>query len=119
MSEIREMPNRSGYNDLWLWFGPSYASWLTIPRVLMHEMPDEWQGKMAALLNEYEEAFPNQPDLGTRVQCTRGGRLTRTPDWMLSYRHPQRNEINKLRSAAAKTSRAPQDNATGINPLEP
>lgn len=32
-----------GENALWLWFGLSRASWLTLPRVLMHEMPDEWR----------------------------------------------------------------------------
>lgn len=92
-----------GSDDLWLWFGPSRASWLTIPRVLMHEMPDEWQGKMAALLREYQEAFPNQPDIGTRVQVTDLRRkLIPTPGWLINYRHPQRDEINKLRSEAVR-----------------
>ena len=25
------------------WFGLSYASWLTMPRVMMEAMPEEWQ----------------------------------------------------------------------------
>ena len=65
--------------DLSCWFGLSYASFCTIPRVLMEAMPDEWQEKMAILLHEYEEEFPNQPDLGTRVQITKGGKLVKTP----------------------------------------
>ena len=72
-----------GREKLWLWFELSYASFLTLPRVLMHEMPDEWQGKMADLLNEYSEAFPNQPDIGSRVQITdMSGKLIPCPEWL-------------------------------------
>ncbi len=63
----------------------------------MHEMPVEWQDKMAALLEEYDAAFPNQPELGTRVQVTQGGKLVKTPSWLLNYRHPEQDEIDKLR----------------------
>ena len=84
-------------DDLGCWFGLSYASWLTMPRVLMEAMPDEWQRKMARLLFEYDEAYPNQPDIGTRVQVTAGGKLTKTPDWLLNYRHPDRNQIDAMR----------------------
>ena len=86
-----------GYSALWLWFNLSYASWLTIPRVLMHEMPDEWQRDMAKLLNDYDAAYPNQPDWGTRVQLTRSSKLIKTPSWVINYRHPEYNEIKKLR----------------------
>lgn len=80
------------------WFNLSYASWLTLPRVLMQAMPLEWQDKMAALLNEYDEAFPNQPDIGTRVQVTQDGKLIKTPDWLIDYRRPNFEAIEKLRS---------------------
>jgi hypothetical protein len=86
-----------GREELWSWFGLSYAGWLTMPRVLMHAMPDDWQARMAALLAEYDEAFPNQPDLGTRVQVTHNGRLTKAPEWLLQYRHPDQEAINELR----------------------
>lgn len=85
-----------GNEALWLWFGLSRASWLTIPRVLMHEMPDEWQLRMAVLLNEYDEHFPNGPNLGTRVQVTKNGKLTQTPDWLINYRHPEHEYIDQL-----------------------
>ncbi|MCR4307162.1 MAG: hypothetical protein NUV80_01220 [Candidatus Berkelbacteria bacterium] len=94
------MIDRKGYDALWFWFGLSHASWLTLPRVLMHEMPDEWQGKMAELLNEYDAAFPNQPDLGTQVQVTHKGKLTRTPSWLINYRHPEYKEIERLMKQA-------------------
>lgn len=82
------------------WFGLSYASWLTLPRVLMHEMPEEWQDRMADLLDEYHEEFPNQPDLGTRVQVTTHGRLVKTPDWLVNYRHPDHAALAELRRKA-------------------
>ena len=85
-----------GYEKLWGWFGLSHASFLTLPRVLIHEMPDEWQDKMADLLNEYYENFPNQPDIGTRVQITENGKLIKTPEWLVNYRHPDKDMIKKL-----------------------
>jgi hypothetical protein len=84
--------------DLQCWFNLSYASWLTLPRVLMEAMPVAWQDRMAALLNEYDEAFPNQPDIGTRVQITdSAGHLTKTPPWLINYRRPNREKIEELR----------------------
>jgi len=38
---------------------------------LMHSMPDDWQNQMASLLEEYQDTFPNQPHIGTRVQATK------------------------------------------------
>lgn len=87
---------------LWAWFGLSYASFLTLPRVLMHEMPKEWQDKMADLLIEYEDTFPNQPDIGTQVQCTAlNGKLIKFPSWLLNYRHPDREAIKMLKNETA------------------
>lgn len=80
------------------YFELSYASWLTLPRVLMEAMPDEWQNQMAALLEQYSDAFPNQPELWTRVQVIDArGRLVPTPDWLVNYRHPDLSAIDDLR----------------------
>ena len=88
----------NGYDALWLWFGLDRASFLVLPRVLMHEMPDKWQGQMAKLLEEWNETFPNQPAIGTRVQCTTlAGKLRSWPDWVLNYRRPDRAAISELR----------------------
>lgn len=97
---MTEYIHRPGYEELWGWFGLSRASWLTLPRILMHEMPDEWQRDMARLLNEYCDAFPNQPDLGTRVSAlTPSGKLRAMPYWVGEYRHPQNaaDEIKAMR----------------------
>ena len=52
---------------------------------------------MAQLLNEYERAFPNRPEIGTRVQITDSrGKVIPTPEWIRNYRHPDREQIRKL-----------------------
>lgn len=92
-------PIRYESSDLQLWFNLSYASWLTLPRVLMEQMPVAWQDQIAALLNEYREAFPNQPAIGTRVHITDlAGKLIKTPDWLINYRHPDKAMIDSLRN---------------------
>jgi hypothetical protein len=83
--------------DLSCWFGLSYASFLVLPRVLMEAMPEKWQKKMATLLNEYDNEFPNQPDVGTRVQITQNRKLIKTPEWLINYRHPDFRAIDLLR----------------------
>lgn len=99
MSEILNAVNTPGHDRLWLWFGLSRASWITIPRVLAHQMPDEWQDKMSALLEEYDQTWTNWPDgIGTRVQLTDFGRLTRCYNWLLNYRSPSIGDINDLKS---------------------
>jgi hypothetical protein len=84
-------------SSLHLWFGLSYASFLTLPRVLMQEMSLEWQEEMAKLLKEYDEEFPNKPEIGTRVQITRNNKLIKIPDWLINYRRPDKDMIDKLK----------------------
>ena len=44
---MEKIDDKLEYNlDLSNWFGLSYASFLTLPRVLMEAMPEEWQRKM-------------------------------------------------------------------------
>jgi hypothetical protein len=86
-----------GKERLWGWFELSYASFLVIPRVLMHSMPDDWQNQMASLLEEYQDTFPNQPDIGTRVQATKNGKLTKMPEFLKNYRHPDHRAIEKIK----------------------
>jgi len=86
-----------GKERLWGWFELSYASFLVIPRVLMHSMPDDWQNQMASLLEEYQDTFPNQPDIGTRIQTTKNGKLTKMPEFLKNYRHPDHRVIEKMK----------------------
>ena len=94
---VQQVVGTPGYDALWLWFGIGRAGWLTIPRALLHEMPDEWQGKLAELLNEYEQTFPNQPDVSTQVMIRKGNRFTSEYAWLNNYRHPSREKINSMR----------------------
>ena len=89
--------NHKGYNRLWRWFSLSHASWLTLPRIMMHEMPDEWQDKMAALLEEWDETWDSNDMPTPSVSAKKDGKYTRWPDWLLNYRHPNKQEIKKLR----------------------
>ncbi len=77
------------------WFGLSYSSWLTMPRVMMEAMPEEWQQRMADLLYEYDAAFPNNPDIYSQVNILVAGK-----QWLLNYRHPDREKINECRAQA-------------------
>jgi len=86
-------------SELWDWFGSSRASFMVLPRVLMHEMSNEWQSKMAELLDEYDNTF--QTDEigidGSIVTCVKDGKMTKTPAGLVNYRHPDKSFIEKCR----------------------
>ena len=42
-------------------FGLSYANYLVLPRTLLQSMPDEWQARFVALLDEMDTAFAHVP----------------------------------------------------------
>lgn len=95
----RYAPEESGYYKLWGWFGLSYVLWITIPRVLAHEMSCEWQSKMAELLNEYDKAWNfDEIDCNIEVRLRQNNKLIKTPGWLINYRRPDYNKINKLRA---------------------
>lgn len=94
--------DRPGYDALWLWFSMSRSSYAVLPRVMMHDMPDAWQAAFARLMDEWDETWINQPDYGTRVQLTDlDGKLIGTPGWLLNYRHPDREQLDRMRAANA------------------
>lgn len=81
----------TGSDRLWRWFGLGRDAFCVLPRVYMHAMPEEWQEKMARLLEEYDDAHKHPDDApfdGCRVQVVKRGRMVETPDWLLNYRHP-------------------------------
>ncbi|HGY3930751.1 hypothetical protein [Citrobacter koseri] len=85
--------------DLHLWFGLSHAAFLVMPRVAMMQMPEEWQEKMAELLNQYDETIDTAAFgvKGCRVQAlTDEGKLMKMPDELLNYRHPQPEDVAQL-----------------------
>ena len=58
-----------GHDRLWVWFGLGRPSWLTMPRVMMHAMPDDWQERMAALLEEWDAKWDTSDLPGTKVSA--------------------------------------------------
>jgi hypothetical protein len=89
----------SGVQRLSQWFGLSYASWLTWPRVLMEDMPDDWQRRMAVLAEEFDKAYPSWiPDDGRfYVQMRKKRRWHALPSWLGNYRRPDADAIEQAK----------------------
>lgn len=85
--------------DLDLWWGLSYASFLVLPRVAMQLMPDDWQEKMAELLNQYDETI-NTSAFGVKGCTVRAlgdnGKMMKTPPEILNYRRPSKETKDAL-----------------------
>lgn len=82
------------------WFELSYASYLTVPRSLIQEMPVEWQERLRRCLEEMEETFTRWPLEGApevRLRDLRG-RFVRDP--LRDYRHPDDDAIESIRKRA-------------------
>ena len=87
-----------GYEKLWAWFGLSRASFLVLPRSFMHQMPDDWQNKMADLLNEYDETFKDVDCVDeVYVSAKKGGMFAEIPNWIKNYRHPDIKKIESMK----------------------
>lgn len=82
------------------WFSLSYASFLVLPRVLMSDMPDDWQFKMAELLREYDETYTNleNSECFFTVRSTDSiGKMVKMPDWLKNYRYPSKEDLQRVR----------------------
>lgn len=88
--------------DLQSWFGLSYASWLTMPRVLMEAMPAEWQRQITPLLWQYSEAWDTSHMAEPYVLARNGNKFTSWPEWLLNYRHPDAAQIAAVRAQQGK-----------------
>jgi len=85
-----------GRERLWTWFGLSRASWLTLPRSMMHEMPDDWQDAMAELLEQWDETWDSHEMPEPTVLARHEGKFTKWPSWLLNYRHPCKKSITQM-----------------------
>lgn len=76
-------------------FGLTYASYLVWPRVLMQQMPLNWQERFVALLDEFWAEWDFAADKEYAVQV-RGedGRFAK--DELANYRHPDHATIEAL-----------------------
>jgi hypothetical protein len=63
----------------------------------MHEMPDEWQNKMAELLEEWDDTWPNTGDAVPCVSLKEGGKFVKIPWALRNYRHPHKETLDQFR----------------------
>lgn len=79
-----------------LWFGLSYASYLTLPRSLIQSMPNHWQRRLVRLLEQFGETFPGA-DLQYTVKKRKAGKFESDP--LADYRRPDEAAIKRCRKA--------------------
>jgi hypothetical protein len=98
-------PRPVGFERLVAFFGAPIRSraFHVWPRVLMHQMPDDWQRRAAELLEEFEAAFPNGDDVfQIRCRSKTTGKLVETPEFYLSYlKRDGLAEVAKMRAEAS------------------
>lgn len=73
---------------MWHWFGLSYAAYLVLPRALICGMPEEWQARFAAMLNEMREVYNSDKIEDNYMVKLRGKKGKFTDDPLANYRHP-------------------------------
>ena len=78
------------------WFSLSYASYLTLPRSLLQEMPLEWQERLVGLLLEMGQVFPMIPKSGQYHVSLRAENGRFLKDRLNQYRRPNIAYIESL-----------------------
>lgn len=89
-----------GYNDLWGCFDRGQG-FMIFARSLAHEMPDDWQSRLAELIQEWESTwdFPDDfPVAYVSARNWRTNRFTRWPAWLIQYKYRNREAIDALRA---------------------
>lgn len=81
---------------------------------MMHEMPDEWQSKMAELLDQWDATWDSSEMPDPSVMARKDGKLTKWPDWLLNYRHPCKRSIDRLRASAGDDLLLDDDELPGM-----
>lgn len=81
----RISPNNQMDGEIHRWFELSYNSYLILPRVMLQEMPHEWQAKLVALLDEAYEMGVVTPNMPVSMKNNRG-RFIRVPQAWNNYR---------------------------------
>lgn len=61
------------------WFNLTYANYLTLPRSVLQSMPDEWQTKFVALLEEMEQVYGGLDWPDYIVTARSNGRFIKDP----------------------------------------
>lgn len=72
--------------DIHTWFNLSYASYFVMPRSVLQAMPEDWQHRFTALVNECNDTLDWGEDKRYTVLCrAETGRFV--PDPLRHYRH--------------------------------
>lgn len=82
------------------WFGLTYASYLVLPRSLMEGMPEEWQEKFVALLDEMRETYDCmqiEDNYTVKLRDEKTGRFIEDP--LRNYRRPPKLPYRKERES--------------------
>lgn len=80
------------------WFELSRAQYLTVPRSILEAMPEEWQYKFAALLDELDDTFDWRPKEGRYWCRLKDGDGRFVTDPLMEYRRPDVEHIESLRT---------------------
>ena len=78
-------------------FGLTYASFLVWPRVLMQEMPLEWQQRFVALAKEFNNTFEGYEPANGYIVMGRDQQHRFASPILPNYRHPQAGQIERYR----------------------
>lgn len=78
------------------WFGLTYSSYLVLPRVLMQEMPVEWQTRFVTCLEEMSEVF-DIPDCWGYMVKPKGRHSRFIKDPLCNYRRPDWGAVEACR----------------------
>lgn len=67
--------------DIHAWFGLTYANYLVLPRSVLQSMPEEWQHRFTAMVDEAHDTFPDLDWPSYRVSAVdrSTGRFVRDP----------------------------------------
>lgn len=66
--------------DVHTWFGLSYANFLVLPRIVLQSMPEDWQERFVALVEEAEHTFACPAPYAYRVSAVdEHGRFVKDP----------------------------------------
>ncbi len=91
------------------YFSLSYANFAVYPRSLLQSMPDEWQTRFVALMDEYDAHWSWLPDefqpSSYRVQPTEGGRLVSWRRFRLPHYSRGRARVAKDGTVTRESSR--------------
>jgi hypothetical protein len=71
IAAYRAAVGATGSEDVHTYFGLSYANYLVLPRTMLQSMPEDWQTRFVALLNQFHDAFEHVPQAAT-YQVTAG-----------------------------------------------